>query len=97
MSIDTPTGAKILEEALLAQGYHGLYLDEMGYSDSCSCGIDDLMPCLGSPDHCRAGWRKPGSTDDDPPIGPTPPVSAADLETIGQQRLSGLDDEETAA
>lgn len=93
MSIDTPTATRLLEEALLAQGYHGLYLDDPG--EDCGCRIGDLFPCGLDPLHCRAGWLQIPSTDDDPIIGPTPPVSAADLEALGQQRLIGLADEET--
>lgn len=92
--IDTPTATRLLEEALLTHGYHGLYLDGIA-GDSCGCRIGDLFPCEMSPDRCRAGWLKQQSTDEDPFIGPTPRLCAADLEAIGQQRLVGLSDEET--
>lgn len=93
MSIDTPTATRLLEEALLAQGYHGLYTDHI--DDPCCCRIGDLFLCGMEPLGCRAGWLQPTDADDDFRIGPTPPVTAADLEALGQQRLIGLADEET--
>lgn len=96
MSIDTPTATRLLEEALISHGYHGLYLADPVAGEDCSCLIGDLMPCGIEPSSCRAGWLQPlEHPDADFTIGPTTQLTTADLEAIGQQRLIGLSDEET--
>lgn len=76
----------LLEEALRANGYAGLYSGD----DPCGCTVGDLMPCDQTPTNCRGGYRQPDGT-----IGPTPPVTHADLEAAGQQRLFGAHEEES--
>jgi len=48
-----PTVHEIVESWLRQNGYHGLYLD----AQECGCFVDDLMPCVGVVDVCRAGYR----------------------------------------
>jgi hypothetical protein len=89
----TATATRLLEEALISQGYHGLYLDDP--SQPCGCRIGDLFPCEMPPVNCRAGWLQLPMDDEDFRIGSIPPLTAAEREAAGQQRIPGLHEEET--
>jgi len=55
------TTEEIIKAWLKANGYDGLYRDDS--DDGCSCGIDDLFPCITCvldqlPPDCKAGYKQ---------------------------------------
>ncbi len=71
------TVIEIVESYLKSNGFDGLYRE-----DCCACLSDDLVPCGGITDNCRAGYKTPGCADGcsiggcDFHVGPNKPAEA---------------------
>lgn len=50
----TPTMIEMVENALKAGGYDGLF----NVDGECACEIGDLFPCDRPDAHCRAGYKQ---------------------------------------